>query len=123
MKSCSCHGFPWFKNLLRIVKYLEFLSVSGHAFYIKTALTARSIRIIPPDISRYFDGNFLKKLPDQKPESDMIKDPKAIITAENINGVRVKLRLTPDARASMLVASPMPIKHFKPMQQISSSFC
>ena len=97
--------------------------VSEHAFYIKTDLNARSIRIIPPDISRYFDGNFLNKLPPQKPEIDIIKDIKAITEAENISGVWVKLRLTPDARASILVASPMPIKHFNPIQHISSSFC
>ena len=45
------------------------------------------MRIIPPDISRYFEGSFLNKLHDQKPESDIIKEIKAIKIAENINGV------------------------------------
>ena len=100
LKMKLIHGFqilnyanmlmPWFFMILKSIKnckIFRFYGCFGHAVYIKTALKARSIRIIPPDISRYFDGSFLNKLPPQKPKTDIINDIKAISEAENISGV------------------------------------
>lgn len=75
---------------------------------------------MPPVTSKAFDGNFLKQLPDQKPANDIINDIKPIKRADKTIFVPENLMLTPAARASMLVAMPMPIRHFNPMQQTVS---
>ena len=58
-------------------------------------------------------GNFLKKFPNQKPAIDIKNDIKPINKTDNKSGVFVKFKLTPEASASMLVAMPRLIKHFK----------
>ena len=98
------------------------MPVLGMPDYKITAFIASNTSITPPEISRYFEGSFLKPLPAQNPATDIKNEVKPIKQADNIKGDLVKLRLTPDARASMLVASPMPIRHFRPIQQILSSF-
>lgn len=90
--------------------------------YIKIALNPRIIKIIPPEISKYFEGNFLKKFPNQKPATDIKNDIKPIRKTDNKIGVFVKFKLTPEASASILVAIPRLIRHFKSKQQIFSSF-
>jgi hypothetical protein len=64
----------------------------------------------------------LKKFPDQKPAIDIKNDIKPINKTDNKSGVFVKFKLTPEASASILVAIPRLIKHFKSIQQIFSSF-
>ena len=84
--------------------------------------TAKNIKTMPPAISKNLDGIFLKNIANQKPFKDIQKDTKPIIKADKRSGVRVKFKLTPDARASILVAIPIPTRHFKSIQQIFSSF-
>ena len=114
MQSCSWHGFPCFYHILRIVK-------DWACSYIKVFI-ARKMSISPPEISKYFDGSFLKKYPSQKPNPDIINEPIPIINAESKIGVCVNFRLTPAANASILVANPIHKRHFQSIQQISSSF-
>ena len=86
------------------------------------AFIANIINIIPPEISKYSDGSFLKKFPSQKPQSDIKNDARPITVTESASGVSVKLSETPDANASILVAIPIDIKHLISIQQTSSSF-
>ena len=88
-----------------------------------TALIASPIRISPPEISRTRDGKFLKQLPNQNPLTDIKKEAAPITKAGKSNAVSDNFRLTPAAKASILVAIPIEIRHFSPMQQIVSSFC
>lgn len=84
--------------------------------------TAKHIRIIPPDISKNIDGSFLKKLPSQKPPKDMKNDAAPIIKAEISIELSVNFKFMPEANASMLVAMPNIIRHFKSKHFNSSSF-
>lgn len=83
---------------------------------------ARRIKITPPEISSMREGNFLKQFPDQKPQMDIKNDAAPIIIDGRRSLVPLKLRLTPAASASILVAKPIEIRHLKPIQQIVSSF-
>ena len=91
-------------------------------FYTKTALIANIISIIPPKISRYFDGSFLNEFPSPKPKIDIKNDARPIMVIEIKRCAFVNFKLMPAAIASILVAIPRPIRHFKPMQQTVSSF-
>ena len=122
MKSCSWHAFSCFFYTLRIVKDLAWYKFFTVYAFIKIDFKANIINIIPPETSKYNDGNFLKKFPNQKPQSDIKNDASPIIVTERTSGVSVKLRVTPDANASILVAIPIDIKHLMPIQQISFSF-
>ena len=82
---------------------------------------AKHISMQPPKISNNAVGNFLKKFPTQKPLIDIIKEAKQIINIEIIIGLSVNFRLIPDASASMLVATPNAIRHFK-SRHFNSSF-
>ena len=86
------------------------------------AFTPNTNKINPPVISRNFDGSFLKKFPSQKPDNDIKTEPIPMINAEYSIGVFVKCKFTPAPRASILVAIPIPIRHFNPIQQIVSCF-
>lgn len=88
-------------------------------FY-KTALTASAIKIIPPEISRILEGNFLKRFPNQNPKSDIKKDAHPITSAGSKISAPLKLMLAPAARASILVAIPIVIRHVNPIQQTGS---
>ena len=83
---------------------------------------ARRIRIKPPEISSMREGNFLKQFPNQKPQIDIKNDAVPMMSAGRRSLVPLKLRLTPAASASILVAKPIEIRHLKPIQQIVSSF-
>ena len=78
---------------------------------------------MPPVISRYFDGNFLTKFPVQNPVNDIMKEAIPIISVEIKRLVCVSFIVAPETSASILVAIPKLIKHFKPMHCISSCFC
>ena len=73
------------------------------------------MRITPPVISKYFDGIFLIKFPLQKPQIDIKNDANPIRLTERIKLVPVSRIVTPETRASMLVAIPNPHKHFQPI--------
>ena len=77
---------------------------------------ASTQRIIPPIISRYFEGNFLNKFPNQNPATDIKNDVNPIIRAGTKSAVFVNFKLTPEARASMLVAIPKVTRQIKPKQ-------
>ena len=81
---------------------------------------AKNIKITPPAISKYFDGNCFPKLPVQKPHKDMINDVKPITTTDKTSGAEIKFKLAPATNASILVATPRLIRHLQPIQQISS---
>lgn len=74
---------------------------------------AKHISTIPPNISKAFEGNFLKKFPVQKPIIDIKNDISPIIITDLMSGVSVSFKLTPEAKASILVAIPNAIKHFQ----------
>ena len=81
---------------------------------------ARKIKIKPPEISRYFDGKFFIKFPNPNPKIDIKNETIPITNADKTSGVRVRFKLAPETRASILVATPRLIRHLKSMQQTSS---
>ena len=85
-------------------------------------LKAKKIKIKPPIISNIAELNLLKKLPNQNPIVDIIKETKAITTTDKKSNELVNLRLAPATKASILVAIPNPNKHFISKQLIGFSF-
>ena len=73
---------------------------------------ARKININPPKIPRYFGFENLNKFPEKKPIIAIKNDAIPMIEHEISKDVSVKLRLTPDTRASILVAIPSIIAFF-----------
>ena len=51
----------WFNYILRIVKDLAWYKFFTVYAFIKIDFKANIINIIPPETSKYNDGNFLKK--------------------------------------------------------------
>ena len=82
--------------------------------YNRIDFTARKTKINPPKISKYSDLTFLPKLPVQNPIKDIINDTRPIIKQVIIIGVLVNFIVAPATKASILVAIPKVIIHFKP---------
>ena len=72
----------------------------------------KNININPPNVCKYFAEIFLAKFVSQKPHSDIIKDIIPILKQDKINDEFVKLMLTPEIKASILVAIPSNKRHF-----------
>lgn len=79
------------------------------------------MRITPPTISKDFDGSFLKNEANQNPPKDMINDIIPMISVDDKSRVWVSFRVIPEAKASILVAIPIAMRHFKSIQQTFSS--
>ena len=52
-----------------------------------TALKAKKTKIMPPDISRYFDWKFLNEFPNQNPDIDIKNEINPIKIAAIFKGV------------------------------------